>query len=298
MEPATSAELEHDLKKRRTRREAFLEKMDGLVPRERLEACIEPLHPKAGRGRRPHPPGVMLRMRCGQSLYDLSDPGMVRLLCEAESARRFAGLRLSGPLPDETTIPRVRHLLERHGLGEAPFEEIDAHPSALGHRSKRGTMVAASLAAAPSSAKNRKGERDPERHQTKKGNQWCFGADAQSGLTHRLETAPAHALRHGSEGRARSGAGCQGMGKREESRDWEAAAKAGRRRVLDKAGAREAAEKRKASVRAKAEHPFLHVKRAFGYAKARCRGPAKNTRRIALLPGFDNPLVAGRRAAA
>ena len=125
MEQSTFAELEPDAKKRRTRREVFLEQMDALIPWGRLEARIEPFYPKAGRGRRPYPLSVMLRVHCVQLFYNLSDPGMEDLLYEVESVRRFVGLRLSGALPDETTILNFRHLLEKHGLGEALFEEIN-----------------------------------------------------------------------------------------------------------------------------------------------------------------------------
>ena len=312
MKQSTFAELEHDTKKRRTRREVFLEKMDALIPWERLEARVEPCYPKAGRGRRPYPLGVMLRVHCVQLFYNLSDPGMEDLLYEVESVRRFAGLRLTGPLPDETTILNFRHLLEKHGLGEALFEEINAHLASLGHRLKTGTIVDASIITAASSTKNRTGKRDPEMRQTKKGNQWYFGmkahigVDAQSGLAHSLETTPAnesdvvraHALLHGGEERVWGDAGYQGVGKREENRgaqvDWQVAMKAGKRRLLDKAGAQEAAERHKASVRAKVEHPFLYVKRHFGYAKVRYRGLAKNTQRIAILLGLSNLLIAGR----
>ena len=228
------------------------------------------------------------------------------------SVRRFVGLRLSGALPDETTILHFRHLLEKHGLGEALFEEINTHLASLGLRLKTGTIVDASILTAASSTKNRTGERDPEMHQTKKGNQWYFGmkahigVDAESGLAHSLVTTPAntsdvataHALLHGGEERVWGDAGYQGVGKREENRDaalhWEVAMKAGKRRQLDKSGPEEAAEKRKASVRAKVEHPFLYVKRHFGYAKVRYRGLAKNTQRIAVLLGFSNLLIAGR----
>ena len=316
MEQSTFAELEHDSKKRRTRREVFLEKMDALIPWKGLEARIEPFYPKAGRGRRPYPLAVMLRVHCVQLFYNLSDPGMEDLLYEVESVRRFVGLRLSGPLPDETTILNFRHLLEKHSVGEALFEEINTHLASLGHRLKTGTIVDASIITAPSSTKNRTGERDPEMHQTKKGNQWYFGmkahigVDADSGLAHSLQTTPAntsdvataHALLHGGEERVWGDAGYQGVGKREENRDaaldWEVAMKAGKRRQLDKSGPQEAAEKRKASVRAKVEHPFLYVKRHFGYAKVRYRGLAKNTQRIAVLLGFSNLLIAGRYAVA
>ena len=184
MEQATFAEMEHELKKRRTRREAFLEKMDELIPWSRLEERIEPFYPKAGRGRRPYPLGVMLRVHCVQLFYNLSDPGMEDLLYEyeVESVRRFIGVRLLGALPDETTILNFRHLLEKHGLGEKLFEEINAHLAALGHRLKTGTIVDASIITAPSSTKNRKGERDPEMRQTKKGNQWYFGMKAHIGV--------------------------------------------------------------------------------------------------------------------
>ncbi len=310
MEQATFAEMEHDLKKRRTRREAFIEKMEALIPWERLEKRVEPFYPKAGRGRRPYPLGVMVRVHCVQLFYNLSDPGMEDLLYEVESVRRFVGLRLSGALPDETTILHFRRLLERL------FEEVNAHPVSLGHRLKTGTIVDAGIVAAPSSTKNRKGERDPEMHQTKKGKQWYFGmkahigVDAQSGLTHSLETTPAnasdvataHALLHGNEEQVWGDAGYQGVGKREENRDtdvdWQVAMKPGKRKLLDKAGPEEAAEKRKASVRAKVEHPFLYVKRHFGYAKVRCRGLAKNTQRIAVLLGLTNLLIARRYATA
>ena len=314
MRQASFAELEHDGKKRRTRREEFLAKMDRLIPWRRLEKRIEPFYPKAGRGRRPYPLGVMLRVHCVQLFYNLSDPGMEDLLYEVESVRRFVGLRLSGPLPDETTILNFRHLLEEHGLGEKLFEEINAHLASMGQRLRTGTIVDASIIAAPSSTKNLKRERDPEMHQTKKGKQWYFGmkahigVDAESGLTHSLETtaanvsdvAVAHALRHGGEEQVWGDAGYQGVGKREENRDvlvdWQVAMKPGQRRKLEKTGPEEAAEKRKAEVRAKVEHPFLYVKRHFGYAKVRYRGLWKNTQRIAVLLGFTNLLIAGRYA--
>ena len=243
MGQASFAELEHDLKTRRMRRAAFLEKMDGLVPRGRLEERIEPFYPKAGRGRRPYPAGAMLRAPCVPLFCNLSDPGMEDLLCEVGSVRRFVGLRLSGSLPDETTIANFRHLLEEPDPGDRLFGEIDAPLATPGHRLKTGTIADASIVAAPSSTKNRK----------------------------RAEN-------------------------REAAVDWQVAMKPGKRRQWDKAGPEEAAERRKASVRAKVEHPFLYVKRRFGYAKVRYRGLAKNRQRIAVLLGLYNPLIAGRRA--
>ena len=239
---------------------------------------------------------------------------MEDLLYEVESVRRFVGLRLTEALPDETTILNFRHLLEKHGLGEGLFEEINAHLASRGHRLRTGTIVDASIIDAPSSTKNRRRARDPEMHQTRKGKQWYFGmkahigVDAGSGLAHSLTTTAANAsdvtqagaLLHGAETTAWGDAGYQGVEKRPEHRDggveWRVAMKPGRRRLLGEGVAEEAAEKRKASVRAKVEHPFLYVKRHFGYAKVRYRGVAKNRQRIALLLGFSNLLIAGRYA--
>ena len=302
------------MRRGRTRREVFLEKMDRLVPWERLERRVEPFYSKPGRGRRPYPLATMLRAHCVQLFHNLSDPGMEDLLYEVESVRRFAGLRLTAALPDETTILKFRHLLEAHGLGEGLFAEINAHLATLGYGVRQGTIVDASIVDAPSSTRNATGGRDPEMHQTKKGNQWYFGmkahigVDAETGLAHSLATtaanesdvATAHAVLHGGEELVHGDAGYEGVGKRPENRaaavDWRTAMKPGKRRRLDKSGPEEAEEKRKASVRAKVEHPFLYVKRHFGYAKVRYRGLAKNTQRIALLLGFTNLLVAGRYA--
>ena len=290
MEQASFAELEHDTKKRRTRRELFLEKMEGLIPWERPESRIEPFHPKAGRGRRPYPLRTMLRVHCVQLFYNLSDPGMEDLLYEVESVRRFAGLRLTGPLPDQTTIPHFRHLLERHGLGSALLEEINAHVESLGHRLRTGTIVDASIVDALSSTKNRERARDPEMRQTRKGKQWYFGmkahigVDAESGLAHSLETTAAnasdvtraHKLLHGGERRVWGDSGYRGIGKREEHRGravaWRVAMRPGARPAPHPDGLVAARERRKASMRAKVEHPFLYVKRHFGYGKVRYRG--------------------------
>ena len=314
MRQRTFMELEHDRKQRRTRREVFLEKMEGLIPWGALEARIEPYYPKAGRGRQPYPLAVMLRVHCVQLFYNLSDPGMEDLLYEAESVRRFAGLRLSGPLPDETTILNFRRLLERHMLGSGLFEEINAHLASRGHRLRRGTIMDASIIAAPSSRKNRRRERDPEMCQTKKGNQWYFGmkahigVDSETGLVHSMETTPANTsdvavaneLLHGEEEQVYGDAGYQGVEKREENRavevEWRVAMKPGKRRQLDRDGPEAKEEKRKAEIRAKAEHPFLYLKRHFGYGKVRYRGLAKNTQRVAILLGFANLLLAGRYA--
>ena len=310
MDQPTFADLEYQGKKRKTRRELLLERMDGLIPWQRLEERIRPCYPQAGRGRRPYALSVMLRIHCVQLFYNLSDPGMEDLLYEAESVRRFAGLRLSEALPDETTILNLRHLLESHELGQGLFEEINRHLEAQGLRLREGTIVDASIIEAPSSTKNRGGARDPEMHQAKKGNEWHFGmklhigVDADTGLAHSMTTTTAnvndvteaHRLLHGNEAQAWGDAGYQGVQKREEHRErrveWEVAMRPGLRRHLSPGSQEALGEHRKASVRAKVEHPFLYVKRRFGYAKVRYRGLAKNTQRLVLLLGMANLLIA------
>ena len=209
----TFADLDYNSKKRKTRREVFLERMERLIPWEQLEKLLRPYYPTAGRGRRPYELSVMLRIHCVQLFYNLSDPGMEDLLYEVESVRRFVGLRLSEALPDETTILHFRHLLERHALGMELFEEINAHLAAQGLQLREGTIMDATLIAAPTSTKNKAKQRDPEMHQTKKGNEWHFGikahigVDAETGMVHRITTTPANAhditevqrLLHGKE---------------------------------------------------------------------------------------------------
>ena len=306
MEQPTFADLEYDGKKRKTRRERFLERMDGLIPWERFEDRIRPFYPKAGRGRRPYDLSVMLRIHCVQLFYNLSDPAMEDMLYEIESVRRFVGVRLSGPLPDETTILNFRHLLDTHDLGEGLFEEINGHLESRGLRLQEGTIVDASIIEAPSSTKNRAGVRDPEMHQTKKGNEWYFGmkvhigVDSQTGMVHSVcttsanvhDVTQAHRLLHGGETQVWGDSGYQGVGRRQENSQrqvkWEIAMRPGKRRQLAQGSDEALVEKLKASVRAKVEHPFLYVKRHFGYSKVRYRGLAKNTQRLAVLLGFTN----------
>ena len=310
MHQPTFASVEFEQKKRKTRREVFLERLDALVPWEELEARIEPHYPKPGRGRRPYPLAVMLRIHVVQLSYNLSDPAMEDLLYEAESARRFCSLTLSEPIPDESTILHFRHLLERHALGTELFEAINAHLARRGLRLREGTIVDATIIEAPSSTKNRRGERDPEMHQTKKGNSWHFGmklhigVDSETGLVHSLRTTAAnaadvteaHRLLHGAEREAYGDAGYRGVEKRPEQSGeavaWRVAMRPGLRRLLAPGSAEALEQRRLASLRAKVEHPFLAVKRRFGYAKVRYRGQAKNRERLTLLLGLTNLLAA------
>ena len=241
---------------------------------------------------------------------------MEDLLYEAESVRRFVGLRLSGPLPDETTILNFRHLLEERRLGQGLMEEINRHLAFQGLRLREGTIVDASIIEAPSSTKNGACERDPQMRQTKKGNEWHFGmkvhvgVDAETGVVHSMSTTSAnvhdvteaHRLLHGGEKRVWGDAGYQGVAKRDENKgldvEWRVAMRPGRRRQLERGSEAAVEERRKASIRAKVEHPFLWVKRRFGYAKVRYRGLAKNTQRLALLLGLTNLITAERHLAA
>jgi IS5 family transposase len=246
----TFAEAEYTGKRRKTRREKFLEQMDGLIPWKKLEKKILPHYPKNGNGRQPYPLSVMLRVHCMQLFYNLSDPAMEDALYEIESMRRFAGLRLSDRLPDETTILNFRHLLEQHNLGKRLFDEMNRHLSSQGLRMREGSIVDATIIAAPTSTKNESGERDPEMHQAKKGNQWHFGmkmhigTDDAFGLIHSVATTAANVhditqadqLLHGEEERVWGDAGYRGIDKREEHRsrkvDWNIAMRPGQRKQL------------------------------------------------------------------
>ena len=307
MDQLSFSEAEYHHKKRKTRRETFLEQMDTLIPWKRLEKKIARYYPKPGNGRRPYPLRVMLRVHCMQLFYNLSDPAMEDALYEIESMRRFAGLRLSGPLPDETTILKFRHLLEQHQLGKVILKEVNRHLEKEGLLLREGTIVDATIIAAPTSTKNRSGERDPQMHQTKKGNEWHFGmkmhigVDETFGVIHSLETTPANThditqtehLLHGEEETCWGDAGYQGVEKREEFADkeieWFIAVRPGKRKQMT--GLALKLEQIKASMRAKVEHPFRRIKQQFGYSKVRYRGLAKNNNRLQVLAAFSNLLA-------
>ena len=309
MDQMSFADMEYQNKKRKTRREKFLDRIEHLIPWQRLEKKLKRSYPKGKTGRPPYPLGTMLRIHCMQLFYNLSDPAMEDALYEIESMRRFAGLRLSDRLPDETTILNFRHFLEQHNLGEKIFKEVNAHLQDHGLMLREGSIVDASIIDAPSSTKNQKGERDPEMHQTRKGNQWHFGmkmhigVDDVLGLVHSIETTPANVhdleaapkLLHGKEERVLGDAGYRGIEKREEHKDrdvnWYIAERPGRRKTMDPGSDEAWVEEFKASMRAKVEHPFFWVKRIFGYNKVRYRGLAKNRNRLCVLTAFANLLI-------
>ncbi len=172
MSQMSFSDAEYAGKRKKTRREVFLEEMELVVPWKALLGVISPHYPVAGRGRRPYPMESMLRVHLMQNWFALSDPAMEEALYEIASLRAFARLSLNEPIPDETTILNFRHMLEESDLAEDIFKAVNAHLTRKGLLLKRGSIVDATIIAAPSSTKNADGERDPDMHQTKKGEQW------------------------------------------------------------------------------------------------------------------------------
>lgn len=310
MKQISFSDVEYLGKRKRTRREVFLAEMEQVVPWDRLFELIEPIYPKAGKGRRPYALAVMLRIHLMQNWFGYSDPAMEEALYEVTSVRRFAGLSLSHDrLPDETTILNFRHLLEKHDLAPKLFEAIGTFLEDKGLLLRNGTIVDATIIHAPPSTKNKAKARDPQMHQTKKGNQWYFGmkahagVDVESGLVHTVTTTPANVsdvaeaskLLHGREKSVHGDAGYTGADKREELETCKAqfhiAAKRGKIKALPEDELKEATKELeyiKAAIRAKVEHPFRVLKRQFGYQKVRFKGLAKNTAQIVTLFALTN----------
>lgn len=305
-----------NLSTKKTRKREFLEEMERVVPWGVLVQIVEPHYPKAKTGRPPFGIETMLRIHYLQQWFALSDPAMEEALHDMPVFREFAKLPEGATrLPDETTILRFRHLLERHDLAVDMLRVVNDILQAKGLMMKKGTVVDATLIAAPSSTKNADGERDPEMHQTKKGNQWYFGMKAHigvcadSGLVHSVigtaanvgDVTQAGALLHGEEQVAFGDAGYRGVAKRVEAQgpEWHVAMRPGERKKLNPFIGGEfevlALEKWKASVRAKVEHPFRVLKRQFGYTKVRYRGLAKNTAQILTLFALSNLWMARRQ---
>ena len=299
MMQASFSDLEYAAKKKMTRRDRFLGEINAVTPWSALVAEVQPFYPKGeGRGRPPIGIERMLRMYIAQQCFGLSDEGIEDALYDSQAIRGFVGIDLSREsAPDATTLLRFRRLLEEHKLTQRIFAAINTLLAVKGLILKEGTVVDATIIAAPSSTKNQDGERDPEMHQTKKGNQWHFGmkahigVDAESGITHSLVTTPAntadvtqaHALLHGDETVVFGDAGYQGVEKREENQgtgvEWEVALRPGKRKALPKTSIgrlKDKIEQLKASVRARVEHPFHIVKNIFGLKKVRYKGLAKN----------------------
>jgi IS5 family transposase len=296
-----------------TRRERFLAEMDAVIPWPRLLALIEPHYPKAGAGRQPHPMERMLRIYFMQNWFNLSDPQAEDSLYDIESMRRFAGIELvEDAIPDESTILRFRHLLEEHRLTEAIFAEVRSLLEEKRLLLKSGTIVDATIIAAPPSTKNAEKARDPEMHQTRKGKQWHFGMKAhvgtdRRGIVHSLATTDAaaadisqmHKLLHGeerevfgdqaywSEVHLRS-AKERGIRYRINRRASRAKPLSDHQRFINQV---------RSKARARGEHAFHVVKRLWGFAKVRYRGLAKNTARLFTAFALANLYLLRRRLA-
>jgi IS5 family transposase len=314
MAQLTFGDAEYAGKGRTTRKERFLAEMEQVVPWSSLLGVIAPCYPEAGNGRRPYPLATMLRVYLMQNWFSLSDPGMEDALYDMPALRQFAGLSSLDAIPDETTILNFRHLIEQNDLAPEIFGSVRRLLQRKGLMLKEGTMVDATIIDAPTSTKNEDGKRDPEMHQTKKGNNWHFGmkahigADVDSGLTHTVVTTAANEadvaqvayLLHGKEQTVHGDAGYLGAEKHAERADVEWVIAKRRGTVQKIANARErarviAAEKRKASVRAFVEHPFRIVKCVFGFRKVRFKGLAKNTAQLLTLFALANLYQARRR---
>jgi IS5 family transposase len=311
------ADLGLNLTTKRTRKREFLDEMNRVVPWSALVELIAPYAPEGRRGRPPFPLETMLRIHFMQQWFTLSDPAMEEALHDVPLFREFASLdNWSTRLPDESTILRFRHLLEKHKLAAQILIVVNDLLSNKGLMLRAGTVVDATLIAAPSSTKNASGERDPEMRQSKKGQQWYFGmkahigVDAQSGLVHTVrgtagsvnDVVEANTLLHGQESDVFADAGYQGAHKRPDAREgvvWHVAMRPGKRAALDKNGKLgqliDELERLKASIRAKVEHPFRVIKRQFGHVKVRYRGLRKNTAQLNTLFALANLWMARKK---
>lgn len=311
------AQVEYAHKKKLTRRDRFLAQMENVVPWQRLVAVVEPHYPKGGKRGRP-PIGIerMLRMYFVQQWYGLADEAVEDALYDSQALRDFCSIALTREsVPDATTLLKFRHLLEDKQLPQALLREVNALLTERGLLMSRGTLIDATLIAAPSSTKNQKRKRDQEMHQAKKGNQWHFGmkahigADEQSGLVHTVVCTSANVsdisqaanLLHGSEQVIGADAGYVGVAKREEMQaalvdkatamKWRIAKRRKPIKAMTEGWQKDLAlayERLKASVRAKVEHPFHVVKNLFKYKKARYKGIAKNNAQLHTLFALSN----------
>lgn len=319
MKRPTLSDIEYGRRKRTTKRDEFLQIMNDSIPWDEWVAYIVPYYPKGKRGRPPMGIEKMLRMYLLQCWFNLSDEGLEDAIYDSHAMRTFMGINFfDEQVPDATTLLKFRHLLEKHNIGKVFFDAISRALADYGGMMRGGTIVDATIINAPSSTKNEKKERDPEMCQTKKGNQYYFGmkchigVDAGNGYVHSLETTAANVhditvaaqlIREDDEV-VYGDSGYIGIEKREEVKnsthlsatdyrinrrhknvqrmpeghiDWE-----------------KQIEQRKSSVRSKVEHPFLIIKRYFGFAKTVYRGLAKNTHRLHTLFASANLLMCAR----
>lgn len=295
-----------------TRRSQFLSEMERIVPWKELCELVAPVYPVAGNGRPPRELEMMLRIYFVQQWFNLSDPAAEDALYDSLAIRGFVGVDLAHcPAPDETTICRFRHLLERNELGKAIFEYVLEHLDSCGIKVGKGTIVDATIISAPPSTKNKDKARDPDMHQTRKGNQWYFGMKAHIGVDSRTKiihavvatAANVHDatclpdLLHGEEAKVWGDSAYQGQGtplKQCAPKAQDMTNRRYRRKgVVDEV--QRAKNRTKSSVRAKVEHPFLVIKRIFGFAKTRYRGLDKNANRVFVTCALTNLYLVRRR---
>jgi len=311
MKQTTFASVAWEKKGKITRRERFLAEMDAVIPWSRLLGLIEPHYPKAGNGTQPKPMEQMLRIYFMQNWFNLSDPQAEDSLYDIESMRRFAGLELAeDAIPDESTILRFRHLLEKHQLTAQIFAEIRTLLEEKRLLLKSGTIVDATIIAAPPSTKNAAEARDPEMHQTKKGKDWYFGMKAhvgtdRRGIVHSLATTAANVsdisqlpkLLHGQEKEVfgdqaywsefhRQCAEASGIRYRINRRGHHTKPLTDYQRFINRC---------RSATRARGEHAFNVVKRLWGFTKVRYRGLAKNTARLFTAFALANLYMLRRR---
>ncbi len=318
MKQTTFDSLAYTAKKKQTRREKFLAEMERVVPWGALLTLIEEHYPKGGKaGRPPMSPEMMLRIHFLQQWYALSDPAMEDALYEIESMRRFAGLELNvDAIPDETTILKFRRFLEKHALAPKILETVNADLAARGMQMRAGTLVDATIIHAPSSTKNSTGKRDPEMHQTKKGNQWYFGmkahigVDSHSGLVRVVVGTAANTadvtqidkLLTGDEKSVHGDSGYTGAQKYVKGQaELHIAEKRGKIQAMAEGVLKDATvalERLKAQLRARVEHPFRVLKCQFGFTKVRYRSLEKNTVQLQTLFALVNLSMARHRVVA
>jgi len=300
MQQKSLSSLGFDRARKQTRRERFLAEMEIVVPWAALSALIEPHYPSGERGRPPIGIERMLRIYFLQQWFNMSDPQAEDSLYDSTAMRNFAGIDLSNEAaPDETTICKFRHLIENNGLGKMMLAAVNDHLNSKGIKIGAGTIMDATLISAPSSTKNEKGERDPEMHQTRKGNQWYFGmkghigVDSKEKVIHSTGVTAANvygsqmvpSLLHGAETKVWGDTAYQGQ--KEAIRAAAPAAQDMTQRRASRGNPLSAEERAKNATksrgRAKDEHPLLIIKRIFGFTQVRYRGRAKNATRFAVL---------------
>ena len=320
MKQLSFAQAEYATKRKVTRRERFLGEMEQVVPWSALIAALAPYYfPHAGKGRGRRPIGLerMLRMYFLQQWYTLADEALEDAIYDSQALRNFVGIDLgTESVPDATTLLQFRHLLEKHDLTKTIFETVNRHLRERGLLLNKGTLTDATILAAPSSTKNQGKARDPEMHQTRKGNQWYFGmkahigADGDSGLVHTVvgtaaniaDVSQTEHLLHGEEEVVFADAGYIGAEKREALKDkqvkWRIAMKRGKLKAMAEGPIKELtrrAERLKAQLRSRVEHPFHIIKNLFGHRKVRYKGLAKNTAQLHTLFALAN-LVTAKKA--